>query len=109
MVFERLTPENVSEYLMNVSLASQHAQLKRNGASERCTPHMREEEVSNQHLHQALGDDLQSEGFHLVLQPIVPFAHGSHCKEGECLTRWQSNVLRFVPAKKFIGLAEQMG
>ncbi|HAT1613990.1 TPA: EAL domain-containing protein [Raoultella ornithinolytica] len=109
MVFERLTPENVSECLMNVSLALQHAQLKRSGASELFTPQMREEEVNNLRLHQALCDDLQSEGFHLVLQPIVPFTQGSHCKEGECLIRWQSNVLGFVPPDKFIGLAEHTG
>lgn len=109
MVFDRITQENVGECLMNVSLALQHAQLKRNGASELFTPQMREEEVNNLRLHQALCDDLQTEGFHLVLQPIVPFAQGSHCKEGECLIRWQSNVLGFVPPDKFIGLAEHTG
>ena len=37
------------------------------------TAAMREEEVNNLRLHQALCDDLHSEGFHLVLQPIVSF------------------------------------
>nr|VUD35193.1 Uncharacterised protein [Raoultella sp. NCTC 9187] len=73
MVIETLSQENISECLMNVSLALQHAQLQRNGASELFTPQMREEEVNNLRLHQALCDDLQTEGFHLVLQPIVPF------------------------------------
>jgi EAL domain-containing protein (putative c-di-GMP-specific phosphodiesterase class I)/GGDEF domain-containing protein len=109
MVIETLSQENISECLMNVSLALQHAQLQRNGASELFTPQMREEEVNNLRLHQALCDDLQTEGFHLVLQPIVPFDPELACNEGECLIRWQSNVLGFVPPDKFIGLAENTG
>lgn len=109
MVQDTLSQENISECLMNVSIALQHAQLQRSGASELFTSQMREEEVNNLRLHQALCDDLQTEGFHLVLQPIVSFEEGSHCKEGECLIRWQSNVLGFVPPDKFIGLAEHTG
>ncbi|WP_255252483.1 GGDEF domain-containing protein [Enterobacter sp. CC120223-11] len=109
MIIEPLTKESFSDCLRNVSLAVQHAQSQRNGACELFTPEMREEEVNNLRLHQALRDDLQSEGFHLVLQPIVPFSEPANCNEGECLIRWQSNVLGFVPPDKFIALAEHTG
>lgn len=109
MVIEPVTKENISECLRNVSLAVQHAQNQRNGTCELFTPEMREEEVHNLRLHQALRDDLQNEGFHLVMQPIVPFVEGAPCCEGECLIRWQSNVLGFVPPDKFIALAEHTG
>ncbi|MGU3523469.1 EAL domain-containing protein [Enterobacteriaceae bacterium C23F] len=109
MIIEPLTKESFSECLRNVSLAVQHAQSQRNGACELFTPEMREEEVNNLRLHQALRDDLQTEGFHLVLQPIVPFSEQANCNEGECLIRWQSNVLGFVPPDKFIALAEHTG
>lgn len=109
MQIETLSAENISECLMNVSLALQHAQLQRSGASELFTAAMRDEEVHNLRLHQALCDDLHSEGFQLVLQPIVPFTAGQPCREGECLIRWQSNVLGVVPPDKFIALAENTG
>jgi len=109
MIIEPLTEESFSECLRNVSLAVQHTQNQRNGACDLYTPEMREEEVNNLRLHQALRDDLQNEGFHLVLQPIVPFAEQVQCTEGECLIRWQSNVLGFVPPDKFIALAEHTG
>ncbi|MDU9357030.1 GGDEF domain-containing protein [Klebsiella sp. 141153] len=109
MLIESLTPENISECLMNVSLALQHAQMQRSGMSKLFTVAMREEEVNNLRLHQALCDDLRSEGFHLVMQPIVAFESQRPCKEGECLVRWQSNVLGFVPPDKFISLAENTG
>jgi EAL domain-containing protein (putative c-di-GMP-specific phosphodiesterase class I)/GGDEF domain-containing protein len=109
MIIEPLTEESFSESLRNVSLAVQHAQSQRNGACELFTSEMREEEVNNLRLHQALRDDLQTEGFHLVLQPIVPFGESVACVEGECLIRWQSNVLGFVPPDKFIALAEHTG
>lgn len=109
MLIEALTPENIGECLMNVSLALQHAQMQRSGTGKLFTAAMREEEVNNLRLHQALCDDLHSEGFHLVLQPIVSFESQRPCKEGECLIRWQSNVLGFVPPDKFIALAEHTG
>ncbi|TDN60454.1 EAL domain-containing protein (putative c-di-GMP-specific phosphodiesterase class I) [Scandinavium goeteborgense] len=109
MIIEPLTEEGFSECLRNVSLAVQHTQNQRNGACDLYTPEMREEEVNNLRLHQALRDDLQTEGFHLVLQPIVPFAEQVQCTEGECLIRWQSNVLGFVPPDRFIALAEHTG
>ena len=109
MLIESLTPENISECLMNVSLALQHAQMQRSGMSKLFTVAMREEEVNNLRLHQALCDDLRSEGFHLVMQPIVAFESQRPCKEGECLVRWQSNVRGFEPPDKFISLAENTG
>jgi EAL domain-containing protein (putative c-di-GMP-specific phosphodiesterase class I)/GGDEF domain-containing protein len=109
IIIESLTKDSFSECLRNVSLAVQHAQSQRNGACELFTSEMREEEVNNLRLHQALRDDLQTEGFHLVLQPIVPFGDIVACVEGECLIRWQSNVLGFVPPDKFIALAEHTG
>lgn len=109
MIIEPLTKDGLNESLSNVSLAVQHAQNQRNGDCVLFTPEMREEEVNNLRLHQALRDDLQSEGFHLVLQPIVPYQEPAQCTEGECLIRWQSNVLGFVPPDKFIALAEHTG
>lgn len=109
IVLETLVREKMTDTLMNASLALQHAQSRGNGACVLFTPQMREEEVSNIRLHQALRDDLQAEGFHLVLQPIVPLNDERHCMEGECLIRWQSKVLGFVPPDKFIGLAEDTG
>jgi FOG: EAL domain len=109
MVICPLTKETISECLRNASLAVHHAQTQANGTCELFTPQMREEEVNNLRLHQALRDDLQNEVFHLVMQPIVPFVEGAPCMEGECLIRWQSNVLGFVPPDKFIALAEYTG
>jgi len=109
MIIAPLTKESFNECLRNVSLAVQHAQSQHNGDCVLFTPEMREEEVNNLRLHQALRDDLQAEGFHLVLQPIVPYDDPAQCKEGECLIRWQSNVLGFVPPDRFIALAEHTG
>ena len=58
MLIESLTPENIGECLMNVSLALQHAQMERSGTSKLFMAAMREEEVNNLRLHQALCDDL---------------------------------------------------
>jgi EAL domain-containing protein (putative c-di-GMP-specific phosphodiesterase class I)/GGDEF domain-containing protein len=109
IVLEKLVREKMTDTLMNASLALQHAQSRGNGACVLFTPQMREEEVNNIRLHQALRDDLQDEGFHLVLQPIVSLNDEGTCQEGECLIRWQSRVLGFVPPDKFIGLAEDTG
>lgn len=109
MVIGTITKDTISECLRNVSLAVQHAQTQPNGTCELFTPQMREEEVHNLRLHQALRDDLQNEVFHLVMQPIVSFVDGAPCVEGECLIRWQSKVLGFVPPDKFIALAEYTG
>ncbi|HGA2977684.1 TPA: hypothetical protein ACIR47_002418 [Klebsiella aerogenes] len=43
MLIESLTPENIGECLMNVSLALQHAQMQRSGTSKLFTAAMREE------------------------------------------------------------------
>ncbi|MDX6040137.1 putative bifunctional diguanylate cyclase/phosphodiesterase, partial [Scandinavium lactucae] len=52
---------------------------------------------------------VNNEEFHLVLQPIVDLATPGLCSEGECLIRWHSKVLGFVPPDKFIALAESTG
>lgn len=109
MVIGPISQDTISECLRNVSLAVQHAQTQPNGTCELYTPQMREEEVHNLRLHRALRDDLQNEVFHLVMQPIVSFVEGAPCVEGECLIRWQSQVLGFVPPDKFIALAEHTG
>lgn len=106
---ETLTAENISECSMNAALALQHSCP---GANRECvmfTPDMRENELNNVTLHQALLEDLHSEGFHLVLQPIVDLDSPDTFSEGECLIRWQSPLLGFVPPDKFIGLAERTG
>ncbi|MCS2170546.1 EAL domain-containing protein [Scandinavium sp. TWS1a] len=106
---ETLTAENISECSMNAAMALQHS---RPGANRECvifTPDMREKELNNVTLHQALLKDLQREGFHLVLQPIINLDSPDTFSEGECLIRWQSPVLGFVPPDKFIGLAERTG
>ena len=108
-VLENLTAENLSECLMNAAVALQQ---NNKGASRECTlftPQMREIELSNVQLHQALLDDLRHDGFHLVMQPIVNLDDPQSFNEGECLIRWHSSLLGFVPPDKFIDLAERTG
>ncbi|MRS15107.1 EAL domain-containing protein [Enterobacteriaceae bacterium RIT691] len=108
-VLAPISTDNLSECMMNAALALNQS---RPGVNRECvlfTTEMRENELNNVQMHQALLDDLRNEGFHLVMQPIVNLDNPQTFNEGECLIRWQSSVLGFVPPDKFIGLAERTG
>ncbi|MBB1201449.1 GGDEF domain-containing protein [Enterobacteriaceae bacterium 89] len=108
-VLATLSPNNLSECLMNATLAMQYRPM---GAHREChlfTEEMREIELNNVRMHQALLEDLHGDGFHLLMQPIVNLENPQVFSEGECLIRWQSPLLGFIPPDKFIGLAERTG
>ncbi|MEL4016574.1 bifunctional diguanylate cyclase/phosphodiesterase [Dryocola clanedunensis] len=104
-----LSEETITDCMMNAGLALQQGRLGANGECVLFTPEMRETELNNIKLHQALREDLQNDGFHLVMQPIVSLDNARTFSEGECLIRWNSPTLGFVPPDKFIGLAERTG
>lgn len=104
-----LSTENLSECMMNAALALNQNLLGVNRECVLFASEMRDNELNNVQMHQALLDDLRNEGFHLVMQPIVNLDNPDAFNEGECLIRWQSSVLGFVPPDKFIGLAERTG
>jgi EAL domain-containing protein (putative c-di-GMP-specific phosphodiesterase class I)/GGDEF domain-containing protein len=104
-----LTAENIADCMMNAGLALQQIRSGGNREYVLFTPDMRETELNNIRMFQALRDDLLNDGFHLVLQPIVDLNNTKTYSEGECLVRWQSATLGFVPPDVFIGLAERTG
>lgn len=104
-----LNKETVADCMMNAGLALQQSRQGANGECVLFTPQMRELELNNICMHQALREDLQNDGFHLVMQPIVSLDNTTTFNEGECLVRWVSPSLGFVPPDKFIGLAERTG
>lgn len=108
-VLAPITTDNLSECMMNAALALNQSRLGVNRECVLFSTEMRENELNNVQMHQALLDDLRNEGFHLVMQPIVSLEDPQTFNEGECLIRWQSSVLGFVPPDKFIGLAERTG
>jgi EAL domain-containing protein (putative c-di-GMP-specific phosphodiesterase class I)/GGDEF domain-containing protein len=104
-----LTAENIADCMMNAGLALQQIRSGGNREYVLFTPDMRETELNNIRMFQALREDLLNGGFHLVLQPIVSLNDTKTFSEGECLIRWQSPTLGFVPPDVFIGLAERTG
>jgi EAL domain-containing protein (putative c-di-GMP-specific phosphodiesterase class I)/GGDEF domain-containing protein len=104
-----LTAENIADCMMNAGLALQQIRFGGNREYVLFTPDMRETELNNIRMFQALREDLLNGGFHLVLQPIVGLNETQTFSEGECLIRWQSSTLGFVPPDVFIGLAERTG
>lgn len=109
MVEEQLTPERFDEIVLNAGITLHHVRKKGNGAVAWFTPEMHEEGLQQIQLHEQLRQALAQDEFHLVMQPIVELGHANQCREGECLIRWQSPVLGFVPPDKFISLAEETG
>ncbi|MDX6020248.1 GGDEF domain-containing protein [Scandinavium sp. V105_16] len=108
-VLETITAENLLECMMNAGLALQQIRTGSNREYVLFQPEMRENELNNIRMFQALREDLVNDGFHLVLQPIVDLDYAQTFTEGECLIRWQSAELGFVPPDVFIGLAERTG
>lgn len=108
-VLETITRQNVPDCMMNAGLALQQIRQDSNREFVLFEPEMRENELNNIRMFQALREDLLNDGFHLVLQPIVDLDDPQTFKEGECLVRWLSSELGFVPPDVFIGLAERTG
>jgi EAL domain-containing protein (putative c-di-GMP-specific phosphodiesterase class I)/GGDEF domain-containing protein len=108
-VLEPITADNLVDCMMNAGLALQKIRSGSNREYVLFTPEMRESELNNIRMFQALREDLMNDGFHLVLQPIVNLDNIDTFVEGECLIRWQSAELGFVPPDVFIGLAERTG
>ncbi|MDX6019759.1 EAL domain-containing protein, partial [Scandinavium sp. V105_16] len=109
VVVEPVTRERIMAILLNASIAAHNAAGKGNGGVVRFSAEMHEEAVQNLRLYEHLRQAVNNEEFHLVLQPIVDLATPGLCSEGECLIRWHSKVLGFVPPDKFIALAESTG
>ncbi|MCS2148502.1 EAL domain-containing protein [Scandinavium manionii] len=108
-VLETITTGNLADCMMNAGLALQQIRTGSNREYVLFTPEMRESELNNIRMFKALREDLLNDGFHLVLQPIVDLDNSDTFTEGECLIRWQSAELGFVPPDVFIGLAERTG
>lgn len=108
-VLETITADNLVDCMMNAGLAMQQVRAGANREYVLFTPEMRENELNNMRMFQALREDLLNDGFHLVLQPIVTLDNTHTFVEGECLIRWHSSELGFVPPDVFIGLAERTG
>ncbi|QKN80407.1 EAL domain-containing protein [Scandinavium goeteborgense] len=108
-VLETITRGNLVDCMMNAGLALQQIRTGSNREYVLFTPEMRESELNNIRMFQALREALMNNGFHLVLQPIVELDNTDTFTEGECLIRWQSAELGFVPPDVFIGLAERTG
>nr|WP_159464979.1 bifunctional diguanylate cyclase/phosphodiesterase [Scandinavium goeteborgense] len=109
MVEEELIPERFNEILLNAGIALHHLREKENGTVTLFTSEMHEEGLHQILLHEQLRLALDGDEFHLVMQPIINLEKGNTCREGECLVRWNSPVLGFVPPDKFISLAEETG
>jgi EAL domain-containing protein (putative c-di-GMP-specific phosphodiesterase class I)/GGDEF domain-containing protein len=108
-VLATLNEVTIADCMMNAGLALQQGRSGANGECVLFTPEMRETELNNIKMHQGLREDLYNDGFHLVMQPIVSLDNPRTFTEGECLVRWHSPSLGFVPPDKFIGLAERTG
>lgn len=109
VVVEPVTRERLVAILLNTSIACHNAAEKGNGSVVRFSAEMHDEALNNVHLHQQLRYAVSNDEFHLVMQPIVDLSNPAMCTEGECLIRWQSKELGFVPPDKFIALAESTG
>ena len=109
IVEEPLTEERLKALVLNAGIALHHARTEGNGVVTRFAPEMHEVGLRNVELHEELSHALERDEFHLVMQPIVSLAGEGECLEGECLVRWNSPTLGFVPPDRFIALAEQTG
>ncbi|MCT4713373.1 EAL domain-containing protein [Enterobacteriaceae bacterium H11S18] len=109
IVEEPLTSERLKALVLNAGIALHHARKEGNGVVTRFAPEMHELGLRNVELHEELSHALERNEFHLVMQPIVSLAAEGECLEGECLVRWNSPTLGFVPPDRFIALAEQTG
>ncbi|WP_370612219.1 putative bifunctional diguanylate cyclase/phosphodiesterase [Klebsiella aerogenes] len=108
-VVEQVTRERLVSVLLNSSIACHNATEKGNGIVARFSTEMHDTAVNNVQLHQQLRYAVSKGEFHLVMQPIIDLSNPEMCTEGECLIRWQSKELGFVPPDKFIALAENTG
>lgn len=108
-VLEQLCEGKVAEAITKANLALRKIADSANNICMLFDSKMQENELNNLRIHQALRENLKEEGFHLVMQPIVKLDNPHTFTEGECLIRWQSPVLGFIPPDEFIGLAERTG
>lgn len=109
MVFSEITAQNVTQVLQEAWITLKQAQKQGNGVVTLFSSEMRDHELFNIRLHEHLSDAIHRQEFHLVLQPIIDQGDEEHCREGECLIRWHSEVLGDVPPDRFIPLAEETG
>lgn len=109
MVFTEITTLNVTQVLQEAWITLKQAQKQGNGVVALFSSDMRDHELFNIRLHEHLSDAIHRQEFHLVLQPIIDQGDEEHCREGECLIRWHSEVLGDVPPDRFIPLAEETG
>ncbi len=109
MVMGEMTRSSIGKTLMNAWIALKHAEKEGNAAIRLFAEDMHERELRNIEMHRCLNDAIHNHEFHLVLQPIVDQHDEEHCREGECLIRWNSPSLGFVTPDQFIPLAEETG
>lgn len=108
LVQDTFTLDSLTRGIMNAYIALKYSRREGSGIVTFFSSTMHEQEVYNIQLHEGLRDAIRDEAFHLVMQPIVDLETGT-CREGECLIRWQSETLGFVPPDRFISLAEETG
>ncbi|MRS16389.1 EAL domain-containing protein [Enterobacteriaceae bacterium RIT691] len=110
IVEEPILPERFDDIVLNAGIALHHVRNRiGNGGVAWFTPEMQQDGLRQIQLHEQISLALERDEFHLVMQPIVELGQENQCREGECLIRWQSPVLGFVPPDKFISLAEETG
>lgn len=109
MVLSPITEASFSTLRREVGIALLQAESIGNGVVTLFSQEMYERELYNIQLHEYLNDAIHHHEFHLVLQPIIDQSNEGHCREGECLLRWHSQVLGYVSPDRFIPLAEETG
>lgn len=109
IVYESVTEERFDYIVLNAGIALDDARKKGNGALSVFNTVMQDNGIHNLRLHKQLHQGLEQNEFYLVMQPIVNLENNGVCREGECLIRWESPTLGFVPPDQFISLAEKTG